>query len=169
MLRRFRPTLLLCALLFSAAAAPRPLLAQHDSLPVGVRLRAGSVVPPGARQAGTLIASDSVSLTLLTADYGERRILLNDLTRLDLHVSRRSAGSAFAQGAGVGFLVGLGIGTIATGAMAVYESTHGCGDCIIPGTVIVGILSAGFTAASTVIGGGVGLATRDRWRRVTIP
>ena len=92
---------------------------------------------------------------------------LSELKRVDVSRGARSTDEAFARGATTGALVGTGISLIAI-ALAV-RADRDCSDCTIPGTVFVVPLSAAFTGVTTLVGGMIGVAGREEWRRVWPP
>jgi hypothetical protein len=93
---------------------------------------------------------------------------LADLRRVDESRGARPRSEAFRRGAGVGFLVGAGVGVVATGLAYHWDRRASC-DCMIPATAVVGALSVGFTGVTTLAGGVIGVATRERWRRAWPP
>ena len=159
----------LAALALGLAAAAGPLPAQRlDDLAAGARLRVARHAPPRP-VVGTLVRADSTGLTLSPARGGPALVVpLADLRRVDVSRGARPAPEAFWRGAGVGFLVGAGVGVVATGLAYQSDRRSSC-DCIIPATAIVGALSVAFTGVTTLTGGVIGVATRERWRQAWPP
>ena len=148
-------------------AAP-PLGAQPlDSLAAGARVRVARYAPP-PRVVGTVVRSDSLTLVIVP-DRGPSTMIMSwsDLEQVDISRGQRPTGEAFARGAKAGALIGVGLGLVATG-LAVREDRE-CSDSMIPITLIVAPLSVAFAGVTTLAGGMVGVAARERWRRVWPP
>ena len=143
-----------------------PLRAQElDSLPAGARLRA-TLLSPSRPLVGTLVRATPTGL-VLASEAGQVLLLShNELGRVERSLGRVPRGRGFRSGAKVGFLVGAGVGAVAT-ALALNADLRGsCSECMIPATAVIGLYSLVFTATTTVIGGGIGVANRERWRQV---
>ncbi len=152
--------------MLAADAIGAPMAAQQrDVLPVGARVRVAPHAPHAGRLVGTVLHADSATITL-ARDGGASPVTLDlaDVGRIDQRYLARSRGKAFERGAGVGAVVGLGLGFVATGATAWYESRK-CTDICL-GTAVVGIASIPVFVGTTIGGGLIGLARRERWRRV---
>lgn len=136
---------------------------------IGDRLRVTPLVPTRPVY-GAFVSADSVGLLFTPGDGGgvSVRTPLAELRRIEVSRGARSRLDAFRRGAGIGFLVGAGIGTVATG-LALREDRRSSCDCIISSTAIVGALSLAFTGVTTLVGGGIGISTRERWRQVLPP
>lgn len=169
---------------FAAAAvvalttiAPYPVHAQSaDTLAIGARLRIQlRAVPPAptpARITGVLSRADSTTLWLATTDGAPLRTVGRiDIVRLEQYAGRRSAGASFGKGAAYGALAGVGLSGALVIAAAIDERRHPCGGCMISGPVAAVIVAVPLTAASTLVGGlvGLGFGRRDRWTRVERP
>ena len=170
--------------LIAASAIPgiaTPLLSQQtppldptvahalDSLPTGTPVRVYVQNPSSYRVDGRLLRYDRGHLLINPTDSLARTINwnINDVRSVDA-LGRRSDGWAFGHGAGVGALVGLSIGVIAT-AVVSSTSSGSCSDCFISPAAVATILTVPFTVVTTVVGGFVGLGFRDKWRTVPIP
>ena len=164
-----RASRLAASLVALALVVVSPLQAQTlDSLPAGARLRVVRHLPLRP-VVGTLIRADSVSLMLMPERDGPLlTVSLADLRRVDVSRGQRSRGEAFGQGAGVGALIGAGLGLVATGIAIRSDLRSDC-DCMIPASAIVGTMSILFTGATTVVGGLIGVAGRERWKRAWPP
>lgn len=145
--------------------AAGPLEAQRlDSLPVGARLR---VLATQHAVRGTLIRADSTGLLLAPADGGPSVFApVAELRRVDVSEGSPPAWGAFQRGAGIGFLVGAGIGVVAT---ALASQSHDGDAIIIPTQDLVRLLSIGFTGVTTLGGGLIGVASRERWHQLWPP
>ena len=141
--------------------AATPLCAQPiDSIPVGARIRAVRLgpVPPIV---GTLVKADEASLVIAPSRGGPVEFAsLVELRRVDMSMGGRPAGEAFWRGAGIGLLVGASIGVVAT-VLAAREDKRD--PQYFPRSVGVGALSVVVTTGTTLVGGGIGVATRERW------
>jgi hypothetical protein len=58
--------------------------------------------------------------------------------------------------------VGLGVTAAGLAAALIYESVKPCGDCMVNAPLGVAILSVPLVGVSTVVGGAIGVAHRDR-------
>lgn len=151
------------------APAPSPdLAAAIGTVSVGATIRLRTRELPTYGIAGMLQAHVPGGVRLL-ANGEPHDVSFGDIRAAEMHVGRRDAGEAFGRGALRGFVVGAVIGTTATLVMYQHERRNGCGDCFIPATAVVGAGSVLLTVATTGIGGLVGLARRDRWKRVWPP
>ncbi len=166
-LLRLAPAATAIALVLATAA---PATAQRlDHLTAGAHVRVRPRVTPPAVVSGEIVRADSASITVAR---GRRRTPVtfarDDIARIDMRVSRRSVGSAIGRGALRGAIVGVVVGGIATGAAAISDARSPCNECFFPAVLIVGVYGAAFTVATTVVGGAIGLAFRDRWERVAL-
>ena len=157
-----RPTGLVRWLAFGLAAtvafATSVAAQRADSLPIGARVRVQFRHPPPASYDGTLVAVDSLSLTL-TASNGMPQVApFDEITRLEQYVGPISGGMGFSRGARTGMWVGIGT----TAFLVVYGFM--CGEaCLVrtpEGAAAVGIPLTGFT---TLIGGIIGSQRRELW------
>ncbi len=170
-------TFLTAAVVALTIIAPHPVRAQRaDSLPIGARfriqLRAAPPDPAPARFTGVLTHADSTTLWLAATDGAPLRTVGRiDIVRLEQYAGRRSAGASFGRGAGYGALVGVGLSGALVIAAAIDERRHPCGDCMLSGPVTAVIIGVPFTAASTLVGGlvGLGFGRSERWTRVKRP
>lgn len=162
------------ALLGGGLMAAPPLGAQRaDSLAAlarvapGLRVRVDLRTPKYARRIGAVVRADSLALVLLPQRAAEP-VTLDAANILTVEMSRglRPEGEAFGRGALRGFLVGAGIAVVATGAALWQEQRNPCDGCTMSGPLIVGALGIALTAVTTLAGGAIGLAHRERWERV---
>ena len=114
-----------------------------------------------------LVRADSTGLILAPPHAGPAvRLAFSQLRGVDMSIGALSRGQGFRRGAKMGFLIGAGVGAVAT-AFALNADLRGsCSDCMIPATAVIGVYSLAFTAATTLAGGWIGLAARERWRQV---
>ena len=162
-------TLRLVTLLALSVIVASPLPAQtFDSLTAGTRLRIARHAPPRL-VIGTLLSADSTSL-IVRPDRGPSPMTLpvQELKQVDISIGGRTRGEGFARGAIIGAVVGTGVGVIAT-ALAIRHDRRTETSDYIPNSAIVGAISVAGTAASTIAGGLIGVATREKWRRVWPP
>ena len=147
---------------------PRDLADALSAVPVGATIRLKTRDLPLYGLAGAMLGHVPGGVRLLV--HGEpREVSLAEIRLVERHAGRRDAGEAFGRGAFRGFAVGAVIGTVATLAVWQKERRHGCGDCFISGTAVMGAASVLLTAVTTSVGGFVGLGYRDRWERVWPP
>ena len=158
----------LAALLAVALVVPGPLGAQPlDSLAAGARVRVIRHIPP-PMVVGTVVRADSLGLVIARdREPSMMTMSWSDLRRVDVSRGRRPTGEAFARGAKTGALIGVGLGLVATGLA--IRADRECNDCMIPVTVIIVPVSVAFAGATTLVGGMIGVAGRERWRRVWPP
>ncbi len=147
-----------------------------DTLAIGARLRIQlRAEPPAkapARFTGVLARADSSTLWLATADGAPLQTVgRTDIARLERYAGRRSAGASFGRGAAYGALVGVGLSGAFLIAATIDEHRNPCGDCMISGPIVAAVIAVPFTAASTLVGGlvGLGFGRGDRWKRVRQP
>ncbi len=161
-----RIALLACAALIGLAPT-RLLPAQTlDSLNVGARVRVASYESP--RVTGTLIRADSTGVTIIPDGGGQVFALrLDEVLRMDASQGAIPSGEAFWRGAGTGLLVGASIGLVATALSLRADLSGSCDGCM--GTMFIAPLSVVFTGVTTIVGGLIGVAGRERWRRVWPP
>lgn len=169
MIRPSRMLVRVSAALALGVVAAGPLKAQRlDSLTVGARLRVTSLVP-ARPEYGALVSADSVVLVFAPERGGAAvSTHLVDLRRVEVSQGARPRSQAFRRGARIGLLVGVGLGAVAT-SLALRADLRGSCDCYIPATAVVGVLSLAFTGVTTLVGGGIGVATREQWRQVWPP
>ncbi len=158
----------LAAVLVLALVVAAPIGAQSlDSLPLGARVRIARYTPP-RMLVGTFIRADSLSLVIMP-DRGPSTMTMSrsELRRVDIGSGQRPTGEAFGRGATRGALIGVGVGLVATG-LAIRADLD-CRDCMIPITLFVVPASVVFAGATTLVGGVIGVAGREQWRRVWPP
>lgn len=170
-----RPTRRAALVLTAAAAATTAATVagaqQADLLQAGARLRVTRVGPPLRTQEGVFVTADSTRIVLAIGPDGLGRDTMPrvDVREVAVHVGRRTAGAAFGRGAGWGALVGASVGLVATTLTVADERRNPCDDCFVSAPLVVGVLSVAFTAVTTLVGGAIGLAHRDRWETVAVP
>jgi hypothetical protein len=145
-----------------------PLGAQSlDSLAAGARVRVARYVP-SRMVVGTFVRADSLSLVIMP-NRGPSTMTMSrsDLRRVEISCGRRPTDEAFVRGARTGALIGVGLGLVATGLA--IRADRECTDCMFPATVIVVPLSVAFAGATTLVGGMIGVASREQWSRVWPP
>lgn len=174
-MRRLATVLVVITLLvpLPAAHAQRVEPAGRDSaraaciarLPIAAMVRVRTREPGFVEHLGMVIAARTDGLVLLR-EGGDTVCV----PAVQVHTLHRSAGfrtpsEAMARGAGRGPLIGAGVGFIVTTVVAIVERRNGCSDCLFSRTWVSAVLSTGFTIATTVIGGLVGLDVREQWVR----
>ena len=160
-----RATVVMLVLGLAASALPAQRL---DTLAAGARIRVTWPTPPRT-VVGTLVRADSAELVLAPDRNGP--VLAVPLATVErVYVSRgvRPKAAAFRRGAAIGFVVGATAGTIAT-SMALRADRRSTCDCMIPATPVVGALGIAFTGVTTLLGGAMGVAGRERWHRAWPP
>lgn len=165
-----RMLVLVGAILSLAVATGDSLQAQAlDSTIVGVRVRA-TVEPPTTRTLiGTLVRVEPAGLYIASDGGGQPDFVPFDaLLRLERSVGTRSAGQAFGRGAKIGFLVGAGVGLVATSIALAADLRGSSTAYMIPASVVIGVYSAALTVATTLAGGALGMTARERWQRVPL-
>lgn len=140
-------------------AVSRAALAQANVLTPGARVRVSAPSHDLKKRVGVLRGATVDSLTVAFDGVSEPLSMsLSAVSRLDVSTGRSRA-TGFGRGAGIGFLVGAVVGTLA--AVAVQED--GCDDCKLA-FLAFGVGGAGL---GLIIGGVAGLAhPRDRWETV---
>lgn len=157
------------ALVALGLVATDPLAAQRlDSLVSGARVRVTRQAP--ARSVvGTVLHADSVELVVAPKRGGSTLTMrISEVQRVEVSLGSRPRAAAFRHGAGVGFLVGAGVGAVAT-SLAIRSDRRSKCDCMISGTAVVGVLSVAFTGVTTLLGGALGVAGRERWHKTWPP
>ena len=154
-----------------ALALPHALGAQQaESLPIGARVRVHPLTPPLVPVTGVLVRADSAGLVIAGRDDARlRSIPVREVSRLERHVFTRPKGSAFVRGAGRGALVGLALSAVLVGAAVVEDRRNSCHDCFVNARLAAAVVAVPLTAVSSLVGGAVGLSTRERWARVAYP
>ena len=149
-----------------------PLAAQRiDSLAVGAIVRVKLTLPLSDVVRGRFLARDSTGLLTVesSVDGSSIGIPLREIRRLEVQGSRRTAGQAFGHGAKWGALTGLGISVVLVAVGVVTDVKNPCEDiCIISNTAAAGIVSVPIMILSPLIGGLIGLSSRERWTRVPL-
>ena len=149
-----------------------PLAAQRiDSLAVGAIVRVKLALPLLDMVRGKLLARDSTGLLTLesTADGTPVTIGRREILSLEVQGPTRTAGQAFGHGAKWGALTGLGISVVLVAVGAIADVRHPCEDiCIISNTAAAGIVSVPIMILTPLIGGLIGLSSRERWTRVPL-
>jgi len=158
------------ALVTALAVPPHAEAQQADQLSVGARVRVHRLNGQPRIVTGVLVRADSVGVTIAAPDDSSPQLITAaDVARLEQHVGTRSPGAALGRGAGRGALAGLALSAVLMGAALVTEQRDPCRDCMITSPVAAGIVAVPLTAASALIGGLVGIGTRERWARVPYP
>lgn len=164
---------LLLALLSGAlltAGAPRAVEAQHrDSLPIGAYVRATRFERNPPRIEGILESADSTSLHIRPIAEREARVVPRaDIAYLSRRVEVDRAWPAFRRGAKWGAIAGVVTSVVVVAAVGIDEARNPCGECFFPPTGLVALTAIPFTAATTLVGGVLGVALRNPWERVPI-
>ena len=148
-----------------------PLAAQRiDSLAVGAIVRVKLALPLLDMVRGKFLGRDSTGL--LTVESSADRVLvtigLREIRSLEVQGDTRTAGQAFGRGALWGVVAGVGIAAVLIIPTAVHESSHPCYDCWLSSTAGAALLSVPIVVVSPLIGGLIGLSSRERWTRVPL-
>ena len=144
---------LVVAPLTTIASQESPVLKRGDR----VRVRAPSV--SGGPFIGTLVALETDSL-VVQGGTSTRRLALASIAHLDISRGRRSH---TVMGAGIGFLVGAGVGTV-----WILSSYGGGGDCDPVGPCIA-LACAFLGGGGAVVGAVTGALIRtERWAEVPL-
>jgi hypothetical protein len=173
LLRRLRGRLVALVVALATALAPAAPAGGQG----GSALRAGDWVRvdgpgPGRPLEGQIVAVDTVGITIWPADDAPALLQLRyqDARTIEVRLAQLSPGEGAARGAGIGFLVGAIPGVLVTGAVLASDADETCGDCFFPPTAAAAVLSAAFTAVTTVSGAVLGaLRPPARWARVRPP
>ena len=142
-------------------AVSRAALAQANVLTSGARVRVSAPSHDLKKRVGVLRGVTVDSLTVAFEGVSEPLSMsLSAVSRLEVSTGRSRA-TGFWRGAGIGFLVGAVVGTLAA-----VSAQNGCDDredC----KLAYPALGAGGAGLGLIIGGAVGLARpRDRWETV---
>ena len=148
-----------------------PLAAQRiDSLAVGALVRVKLALPLSDVVRGKFLGRDSTGLLIVesSADRVPVTIALCEIRSLEVQGDARTAGQAFGRGAVWGVVAGVGIAAVLIIPTAVHESRHPCYECWLSSTAGAALLSVPLVVLSPLVGGLIGLSSRDRWVDVPI-
>ena len=139
-------------------------------LRVGDDVRAAPDTAPTTRVRGVVLRADSAGLTLAPRGHALPLTLAwAEVRQVERLAWRRPAGEAFVRGARWGALVGAATGVVGVGLAFRDERRSPCDGCFVGRPVVAAAGALMFTGVSTIVGGSVGLAFRDRWVRVRRP
>lgn len=152
-----------------AAQAPAGPAALVDS---GDVVRLTSALPTGGRRVGHVAGWAADTLRFVPRGGGVvETVPLALVARLERGAGPQPRGRLVAQSAGVGFLIGGGIGVALTAIGALSDARNPCYDCFITATAAGAIVGVGTTLLGTVVGTVAGLVRHapERWARVPLP
>lgn len=156
-------------LLVALGAPPSVAGAQRaDSLTAGVRVRVRLVAPERELVSGTLLHADRDSLVVREWLAPARAIGLGVIERLDRLEFTRSSGEGFRRGAKIGAIAGAVVGAGFVAWVAAGD-LQGGGEATVALTPFAVVAGAALTAVTTLVGGAIGAASRERWVPVALP
>ena len=144
----------------ATAIAQRP-----DSLPLGSELRVDMRTKPPGRLTGVLQAADSNAMLLVPRGRPPILVRYDEIASVATARGTQPRPGGAVRGAKQGFLVGAGIGVVAT-AIALVFDLNTSQEVFIPASVVIGVYSLGLTVVTTLVGAAIGTSDVTRWERV---
>ena len=157
------------ALALSAAVMSAvPASAQRaDSLRIGAQVRVQPLLRPPPQVAGTVVAVDSVHLTLKDSHGSPQIVPLDEIVRLERYDGQISSFAGFRRGARRGFMIGLGTSAFIWAIAFIVPECQG--ECVMSAKEEAALITVPLIAVTTTVGGIIGSQYRAVWTRLPIP